>query len=261
MLAGRYLERQNSRIIRAWERLFIYNLMKQPYQPSTAKSPAPQGLEDLAILPKCTAEIAVLHRDSDFWIIDKPYGLLSVPGRHPANRDSVLVRMQALHPGAAIVHRLDFDTSGLMVIPLNPAALSGISKQFQARSVEKTYTAIVAGQVTPESGQIDLPIAADPDNRPKYKICHQTGKPSVTDYKVLETLGDASRLSLHPLTGRSHQLRLHLQAIGHPIWGDVFYADAVTMAKSPRLLLHATLLRFTHPANGARMEFYSAPAF
>lgn len=235
--------------------------MKQPYQTFSAKSPVPQGLDDLAILPPCTAEIAILHRDPDFWIIDKPYGLLSVPGRHPANRDSVLVRMQALNPGASIVHRLDFDTSGLMVIPLNPAALSNISKQFQARSVEKTYTAIVAGRVTPETGQIDLPIAADPDNRPKYKICTQTGKPSLTDYKVLEVMDDSTRLSLHPLTGRSHQLRLHLQAIGHPIWGDVFYADAQTIAKSPRLLLHATQLKFVHPSTGERLEFYSEPGF
>lgn len=235
--------------------------MKQTSDVSTDKSASSQDVDNLAVLPECTADIAILHRDPDFWIIDKPHGLLSVPGRNPANRDSVLTRLQALHHGASIVHRLDFDTSGLMVIPLNPAALSNISKQFQARSVEKTYTAIVAGHVTPESGQIDLPIASDPDNRPKYKICHQTGKPSVTDYKVLETLDDVCRLSLQPLTGRSHQLRLHLQAIGHPILGDVFYADVTTIAKSPRLLLHATQLKFVHPSTVELLEFYSKPGF
>ena len=254
MLVGRYSGRQNSPIAKAWERLFIYNLMK---------TSSPDLPDDLAVLPVCKAEIEILHRDADFWIIHKPHGLLSVPGRNPANRDSVLVRMQALNPTAAIVHRLDFDTSGLMVIPINPQALSHISKQFQARQVYKTYTAVVDGLMEEQPGRIDLPIAADPDNRPKYKICAKTGKPSLTEYEVLELLpqANASRVKLHPVTGRSHQLRLHLQAIGHPIWGDVFYADAETLGKSSRLLLHANELRFKHPSTGNDLQFYSKPGF
>jgi tRNA pseudouridine32 synthase / 23S rRNA pseudouridine746 synthase len=200
--------------------------------------------------------VRILKRDADFLLINKPTRLLSVPGRHPQNRDSVIARLLPEFPGAAIVHRLDFDTSGLMVIPLNKAALSHISKQFQARTIHKTYTAIVKGLVALDVGTIDLPIAADKDNRPKYKICQLEGKPSVTEYRVLmrDEQAQTTRMLLHPITGRSHQLRLHMQALGHPILGCEFYADAETLALSSRLLLHATELAFSHPQSGARVE-------
>lgn len=205
--------------------------------------------ESLAILPSCQDEIEILHQDASFLIINKPAGLLSVPGRNPANYDSVQTRLAEIYPSSSIVHRLDFDTSGIMVIPLNKLALSEISKQFQSRVVRKTYTAVVSGIVQPDTGEIDLPIAADADNRPKYKICKLSGKKSLTEFNVIERsiAENVTRLYLHPVTGRSHQLRLHLQAIGHPILGDVFYGGQESQSKSSRLLLHATEIQFHHP--------------
>ncbi|HWV14041.1 MAG TPA: pseudouridine synthase [Cellvibrio sp.] len=221
------------------------------------------GLEDLAVLPPCAEQVEILHRDGQFLIINKPARLLSVPGRHPQNRDSVIVRLQGEFPGAAIVHRLDFDTSGIMVVPLTPMSLSHISKQFQARTVHKTYTAIVDGLIDEERGRIDLAIAADLENRPKYKICAVSGKPSITEFTLLERdeLAQTSRVLLHPITGRSHQLRLHMQAIGHPILGCEFYADQAALAKASRLLLHATRLEFTHPLSGERVVEICEPPF
>ena len=219
-------------------------------------------LDDLAILPPCHEQVKILVQDSDFLIINKPSGLLSVPGRHPQNRDSVIARLQDAYPAAAIVHRLDFDTSGILVIPLNKAALSHISKQFQVRTVSKHYTAVVAGLIKDDQGRIDLPIVADPDNRPKYKICQETGKPSVTEFEVLsrDLAANTSRVWLHPITGRSHQLRLHLQAIGHPILGCVFYGGEYAQ-KAPRLLLHATDISFIHPRTGEPVHFECSPEF
>jgi tRNA pseudouridine32 synthase / 23S rRNA pseudouridine746 synthase len=221
------------------------------------------AVDDLTVLPPCRDELKILARDAAFLIIDKPTRLLSVPGRHPLNRDSVIARLETQFPTAAIVHRLDFDTSGIMVIPLGKAALSHISKQFQARTLRKTYTAVVNGLLLQDEGVIDLPIAADMENRPKYKICVDTGKKSVTEFKVIarDTQANNTRVLLHPVTGRSHQLRLHMQAIGHAILGCEFYADEEALAKSPRLLLHATELEFDHPQTGARTQWNCPPNF
>ncbi len=209
-------------------------------------------IDQLYVLPPCTADLKILRVDVDFLLINKPTRLLSVPGRHPQNRDSVISRLEMDYPSAAIVHRLDFDTSGVMVIPLNKPALSHISKQFQARAVSKHYLAVVAGLVEQDEGVIDLPIAAG--EVPKYKICHDTGKPSVTEFKVLErdTSANTTRLLLHPITGRSHQLRLHLQALGHPILGCEFYGGTYSHSAT-RLLLHARDLQFTHPTTGEQV--------
>lgn len=217
-------------------------------------------IDQLFILPPCSGEIEILQEQQDFLLINKPTRLLSVPGRHPQNRDSVINRLLPDYPGAAIVHRLDFDTSGVMVIPLNKPALSHISKQFQARTVSKHYTAVVAGLMEQEEGVIDLPIASG--EGPKYKICHEIGKPSVTEYKVIgrDEQACTSRVFLHPITGRSHQLRLHLQAIGHPILGCEFYGAEFASAAG-RLLLHATDLRFVHPVSGLRVFIESRPDF
>lgn len=219
--------------------------------------------DDLYILPACEAELGLIQRDKDFLLIDKPARLLSVPGRHPLNHDSVSVRLQREYPDAAIVHRLDFDTSGIMVIPLNKYALSHISRQFQQRSVHKTYIAVVQGLVRDDEGKIDLPIAPDAEHRPKYKICATTGKASLTEYRVIgrDPAANCTRLALHPVTGRSHQLRLHLQAIGHPILGCSFYAIGNSAECAPRLLLHAAELQFDHPAGGARVTGFSSPSF
>jgi tRNA pseudouridine32 synthase / 23S rRNA pseudouridine746 synthase len=221
------------------------------------------SLDELTVLPRCLEEVVILRRDSEFIIINKPTRLLSVPGRHPHNNDSVIVRLQKLYPVAAIVHRLDFDTSGLLVIPLHKGSLSHISKQFQARTVHKTYTAVVSGLVKDDKGVIDLPIAADMENRPKYKICAATGKKSSTEFKVLsrDEVAHTTRILLHPITGRSHQLRLHLQAIGHPILGCEFYGDEKTAKQASRLLLHATELEFLHPKTGKKIKEVCEPNF
>ncbi|GGY64803.1 pseudouridine synthase [Cellvibrio zantedeschiae] len=221
------------------------------------------AFDDLAILPPCREELVILKRDSEYLLVNKPTRLLSVPGRHPQNRDSVIARLLEDHPNAAIVHRLDFDTSGIMVVPLNKAALSHISKQFQARTTHKTYIAVVDGLVAQDSGVIDLPIAPDMENRPKYKICTAIGRQSVTEFTVVsrDEIAQTTRLLLHPITGRSHQLRLHMQAIGHPILGCEFYADQAARKKSPRLLLHATELAFDHPVTGERVEGVCKPVF
>lgn len=220
----------------------------------------PAPIDELFILPPCTEALQILQRDRDFLLVNKPTRLLSVPGRHPQNRDSVISRLQDDYPSATIVHRLDFDTSGVMVVPLTKPALSHISKQFQARSVSKHYTAVVAGLVEQDEGVIDLPIASD--DGPKYKICLQTGKPSVTEYTVLarDTQAGTTRVRLHPITGRSHQLRLHLQTIGHPILGCEFYGGEYAKA-AERLLLHATDLRFVHPSTGAAVLIEAPPGF
>lgn len=221
------------------------------------------ALDDLYILPPCAAEITLLHETEDYLLIDKPPELLTVPGRHPLNRDSVIARLQRDFPSAAIVHRLDFDTSGVMVIPLNKQALSHISRQFQQRSVHKTYIAVVQGLVKDDAGQIDLPIAPDTEHRPKYKICAAAGKASLTEYRVIarDLEKGLSRVALHPITGRSHQLRVHLHALGHPILGCSFYYSGDSAARAGRLLLHATELQFDHPVSGARVRGYSAPHF
>lgn len=221
------------------------------------------AFDDLAVLPPCMEELVILQRNPDFLLVNKPTRLLSVPGRHPQNRDSVIARLLPDFPNAAIVHRLDFDTSGIMVVPLNKKALSHISKQFQARTTDKTYTAVVSGLLKDDSGVIDLPIAPDMENRPKYKICAATGRQSVTEFTVVsrDEIAQTSRVLLHPITGRSHQLRLHMQAIGYPILGCEFYADEVALKKSPRLLLHATELEFDHPSTGARVIGRCEPEF
>ncbi|PUA30602.1 MAG: RNA pseudouridine synthase [Cellvibrio sp. 79] len=217
-------------------------------------------VDQLFILPPCQEELLILREEQDFLLINKPTRLLSVPGRHPQNRDSVISRLQVEYPTASIVHRLDFDTSGVMVIPLNKLALSNISKQFQARTVSKHYTAVVAGILTQDEGVIDLPIAAG--EGPKYKICLERGKPSTTEYRVIsrDAQANTTRVLLHPITGRSHQLRLHLHAIGHPILGCEFYGGEFASA-AERLLLHATDLHFTHPASDAAVFIACEPAF
>jgi len=187
---------------------------------------------------------------------------LSVPGRSPLNRDCVISRLAPGFPGAAAVHRLDFDTSGLLVVPLNKASLSNLSKQFQTRSISKRYVAVVEGQVPEDAGRVDQPIAPDWERRPKYKISIE-GKPAQTDYQVTarDPAENTSRLALYPITGRSHQLRLHMQALGHPILGCCFYAPESVRARSKRLLLHAVELSFRHPATERWLTFESPVPF
>jgi tRNA pseudouridine32 synthase/23S rRNA pseudouridine746 synthase len=190
-------------------------------------------------------------------IVDKPTLLLSVPGRHPLNHDCLLNRLSVRYPGVSAVHRLDLDTSGVMVIPRHREALSRLARQFQERRIDKSYTARVAGQVTEDIGEIDLPLVADWPNRPKQKVCFETGKQALTRWKVLSRDDNSSLLALTPVTGRSHQLRIHMREVGHPILGCDFYAPGAVLNAAPRLLLHATSLRFAHPLSGEILTAHS----
>jgi len=208
----------------------------------------------------------VVHRDDRLLVLDKPSGLLAVPGRGPDLQDCLARRVQELFPTALVVHRLDRDTSGLMLMALDAAAQRDLSRQFEQRHVKKHYRCIVRGVPERSSGLVDLPIARDPARPPRYQIDHETGRPSQTHWRVLERLGDRARLDVEPITGRSHQIRLHLATLGHPILGDPLYGDGETPADcetslAPRLLLHATLLAVTHPADGQRVEWRSVCPF
>ena len=206
------------------------------------------------LVPHSQDEIAILHEDADLLLVRKPDLLLSVPGRHPLNKDCLITRLQQRYPTASMVHRLDLDTSGIMVIPLNKATHAHISRQFQQRRVEKSYHAVVYGVVKEDSGEVDLPIAVDWENRPRQIICHQRGKAALTRYEVLRRQSDRTRLLLKPVTGRSHQLRIHMRELGHPILGCDMYAHDTALAMADRLLLHATRLAFEHPTTGAWLE-------
>lgn len=202
--------------------------------------------------------VPVLHADDRLVLIDKPAGLLSVPGKGAGLADCAEARLRTQFPDALLVHRLDMDTSGVMVFARDRAAQRHLGLQFERRHVTKTYVARVAGVLKEEAGEIDLPLIADWPNRPLQKVCHETGRPALTRWRVLEREpGGTTRLLLMPLTGRSHQLRLHLAAIGHAILGDRFYGGA----PAPRLMLHATRLEFHHPEGGTRQSFDSTCPF
>ena len=220
-------------------------------------------MQEPYIVPPCTRPVDILYEDEHLLFINKPDLLLSIPGRHPLNQDCVISRMRADYPSASMVHRLDLDTSGVMVIPLTKAVHSHISRQFQERVVKKEYHAIVFGLVEKDVAEIDLPIAPDWSNRPRQKICAEKGKQSLTRYEVLErdAATNRTRLLLKPETGRSHQLRIHLSEAGHPILGCDLYAHEQALALSPRLLLHASYLGFQHPHSGEWIELRCPPPF
>lgn len=205
--------------------------------------------------------LPILHRDDSIIVLDKPPGLLSVPGIGDHKRDCLATQVAAEHPPARILHRLDRDTSGVIVMALDADSHRELSRQFHDREVEKTYIAVVVGAMEKESGTIDLPMRKDmnPANKPRHVIDFERGRAAVTHWRRLahERIDGAAcaRLELRPITGRSHQLRLHLQAIGHPIIGDDLYAPPEVVALAPRLLLHAHTLRITHPQTKRRMTF------
>ncbi len=253
----------------------------------------------------------LLHADGHLLVLNKPSGLLAVPGRGPDKQDCLSTRVQAEYPDALIVHRLDMDTSGLLIMARGPEMQRQLSMAFAARQVKKRYIAVVAGHLPPPDtpdgwGLIDLPLIVDWPNRPRSIVDHELGKPSQTRWRVLQALpsppgpsphageraggmnspplppgeggGEGSdlqgrkqsandipvpttRLELDPLTGRSHQLRVHLQALGHPILGDPLYAPPAVLTAAGRLLLHASRLAFAHPVTGADLHFESPPPF
>lgn len=213
------------------------------------------------IVPRCDKPLPIVYQDDDLVVVNKPDLLLSMPGKHPLNNDSVQSRLQDIWPTANLVHRLDLDTSGLLIAGLNKHALAHLSQQFAKRQVSKHYIAVVAGLVQPSEGEINLPITADWDNRPLQKICFEQGKPCLSYFKVLQhdVLKQQTRLQLTPFTGRSHQLRLHCQAIGHPILGCDMYAHEQAFQQAPRLLLHAQHLAFSQPSTGKTISL-TAPA-
>lgn len=193
--------------------------------------------------------LVILHHDHELLLVDKPSGLLSVPGKGEHLADCLIARVQAVFPEALLVHRLDRDTSGVMVFALTPHAQRHLGLQFEKRQVKKTYLARVFGRVEEREGTVDLPLIVDWPNRPKQHVDFENGKPAVTDWKVLRYEENASRMRLFPQTGRSHQLRVHMLELGHPILGDPFYATGEAR-DAPRLMLHAESLRLRHPDGG-----------
>lgn len=204
-----------------------------------------------------------LHADAALLVVDKPSGLLSVPGRGPGKDDCLVARVQADYPDALTVHRLDMETSGLMVLARGKEMHRRLSILFQERQVEKRYVAVVDGRLAPERGEIDLPLITDWPNRPLQKVDFAIGKPSLTRYRVLahDARADTTRVELTPETGRSHQLRVHLMSLGHAILGDSLYAGPAARAKAARLLLHADALAFAHPESGRPLSFERAAPF
>jgi tRNA pseudouridine32 synthase/23S rRNA pseudouridine746 synthase len=277
-------------------------------------SPRPQAGEGpgerVSVIEPAKADqpFHLIHADDTLLVFDKPSGLLAVPGRGPDKQDCLSARVQAEYPDALIVHRLDMDTSGLLIMARGPEMQRRLSMAFAARRVKKRYIAVVAGRLAPPDtpdgwGLIDLPLIVDWPNRPRSIVDHAQGKPSQTRWRVLQNspspptppplagegcefpaernmpsaprpqAGEGcaaarerealptTRLELEPLTGRSHQLRVHLQALGHPILGDPLYAPPAALTQAGRLLLHASRLAFAHPASGEPLTFHSTPDF
>lgn len=203
----------------------------------------------------------VLHADHEVLAVSKPDGLLSVPGKGAHLADCLLSRVQVAFPTALLVHRLDRDTSGVMVFGLTPHAQRFLSKQFEERRARKIYVARVVGRLEPKAGVIDLPLIVDWPNRPRQMVCHETGKASLTEYNVLKSSESESRVRLRPKTGRTHQLRVHMLALGHPILGDPLYAPYAPENSAARMMLHAQELRINHPDSGRGMAFRAKAPF
>jgi tRNA pseudouridine32 synthase / 23S rRNA pseudouridine746 synthase len=200
----------------------------------------------------------ILYQDAQIIVVNKPAGLLSVPGKLAGREDCLTARLQAAHWDTLLVHRLDCDTSGVMIFARTKQAQGFLGQEFEKRRAKKTYLARVWGQLTPDQGHIDLPLATDWPNRPRQQVDHAQGRPAQTDWQVIGRDTETTRVRLSPLTGRSHQLRVHMLAQGHPILGDPIYATGPARA-FPRLMLHAESLALHHPATGDWISF-EAPA-
>jgi len=218
-----------------------------------------QPQADPFIVPLCHEPLTVLYQDQHLMLINKPSGLLTLSGKHPLNKDSVHFRLVKDFPTALMLHRLDFGTSGILVVALNKAINAHITKQFQARTVEKAYTAILHGHLAKDVGTIEYPIAKDRENFPLQKICYKGGKVAISHYEVIKRLcaPNTTRVSFRPLSGRTHQLRIHSREIGHPILGCDLYATDEAFFMAPRLMLHAATIAFVHPVTGERMNCVS----
>lgn len=217
--------------------------------------------------PEGDTPFDLIYADEDLLVLNKPSGLLSVPGRGADKQDCLSARVQSRYADALIVHRLDLQTSGLLAMARGIEAQRALNRSFEQRQVHKRYQAVVDGVVSVAAGEewgvIDLPLELDWPNRPKHIVDHVNGRHSLTRWRVLaaDPARHGTRLELEPVTGRSHQLRVHLQAIGHPILGDDLYASPEAVARAERLLLHACELSLPHPITGEILQFHSAPPF
>ena len=216
-----------------------------PPLPSTFDYRPPPGLD-------------IVYEDERLIVCNKPSGLLTVPGKDPSLADCLEARVQARRPDrpdTKVVHRLDKDTSGLLLLAYDKKALGALGSQFEHRKIDKYYVARVWGDVAGDRGLIDLPLATDWENKPRQRVDHERGRPSRTQWEVIAREGGVTRMKLIPLTGRTHQLRVHMVALGYPIVGDSFYASGDALAAADRLQLHAEMLGFAHPDDLRRMEF------
>jgi len=210
---------------------------------------------DNFVAPPCHDKIEILFHDEDIVLINKPGGLLSLSGKNPLNKDSVHYRMVQIFPTVTLAHRLDFGTSGIMLLALNKAVNAHLTRQFQDRTVIKTYMSLLDGHLDCDQGCIDVPIAKDKQNFPLQRVCYENGKQALSQYEVLERIDNpvSSRVLFTPSTGRTHQLRIHSREIGHSILGCDLYGTDRTQAMAVRLMLHAFTLEFDHPVTGERM--------
>ncbi len=215
------------------------------------EGPAP----DFTYEPPQQPFLTIIHQDDDVLVLDKPAGLLSVPGKPAAHKDCLELRAQSRFPFAKPVHRLDMGTSGLLVMGRNEQAHRYLSIGFERRLIGKTYEALVFGKMSEVNGLVELPLICDWPNRPRQKVDFETGRASQTSWHVVRVEGELTRVELTPITGRSHQLRVHMASIGHPILGDRFYAPQGARDAAPRLMLHARDLSFKHPKDGERVSF------
>ena len=204
--------------------------------------------------------LVVIHADHHLLLVDKPAGLLSVPGKGEHLADCLLARVQKAFPEALLVHRLDRDTSGVMVFALTQQAQRHLGLQFEKRQTKKTYVAQVHGHLEPKDGTVDLPLIVDWPNRPRQMVCHDTGKPALTEYRVVKFGEDETRVRLTPKTGRTHQLRVHMLALGHAILGDPLYASGAGLDYD-RMMLHSEELRIKHPDSSLSMKFRAKADF
>lgn len=220
------------------------------------------SIDDNFVAPQCNEAVTILYQDDDILLINKPSGLLSLSGKNPLNWDSVHYRLvhgqvdkTPAFADAKLPHRLDFGTSGLMLVGLNARAAAHLNKQFQQRTIKKRYIALLAGWVRDDSGQISAPIAKDKQLFPRVRLCVSSGKTAISEYKVLQRLSQPQRslVQFTPLTGRTHQLRIHSLAMQHPILGCDLYHNAHSAQQAERLCLHASELSFQHPTTGKQM--------
>lgn len=215
----------------------------------------------LDYFPPTDPYLNVLFVDDDILVVDKQSGLLSVPGKDPSLWDCIEYRARQQWPTAGMCHRLDKDTSGVLVMALNKRAHGRIGSQFEHRQTTKSYVARVSGVIAEDRGVIDLPLATDWENKPRQRVDYENGRHAKTEWEVIEREASATRVKLVPLTGRTHQLRVHMKALGHVILGDAFYADSDDLKAADRLQLHAAELGFSHPTTGEFMTFVAPTPF